>query len=701
MGRPSVVAASLVAAALGSGLLAQQVPPTFRASTEAIVIDASVLDRNRQPVRGLIAADFTILEDGRPLEVRTFKEIDLGGDKRPPEPVWSAEHPPDVRRNDESRDHSVVVIVLDGSTPMAAEDILRAKEVGAKIVDQLEPGDLAAVVHTMDKPAGQDFTQDRALLRSSVKRFSGTLLPSAPPRMSGATSAGGTSGGRIRVDSPPLDVPGVKPDEATLCRITLSTLSGIVKTLSALPEQRKALIFVSAGMPLDPSLIAPQGMGIDTKPGAVQDELFKELFAVIGEANRSNVSVYGIDPGGLRVKPNPLSLDFLRSVSLDTGGVPVLNTNDPTKQIAQIYQENQHYYLLGYQPSNRRTEGRFRKIEVRVNRPDATVRTRSGYYEPRKTSGSPAAAAPPVTAALQGALPVGDLPLQMTAASFAGRSSKADVAIVVDARDSVPPSSAATTNDVEVAAHAYDARWRLRASQRFTVRLGVQSGPGQPIRYALMSKLGLEPGRYQLRVAVQSSLTGRRGSVYCDVTVPDFTKAQLSGSIVVLDVRPPAVSAPKGALARFLPFDPTARREFGSGEEVTALLRIYQRRRKDAVPVRITARVLDREGSGVWSTAEDIAQGRFAATGEADYRVELPVSTLAPGQDLLEESPPPTAVRRFAASCASRGGEKESGCDTLPELVGWLRQGDCHVAAAGHIRLRVHRRQAPSSWLTT
>ena len=78
MGRPAVVAVSFVAAALGSGLLAQQVPPTFRAIAEAVVIDASVLDRNRQPVRGLIAADFTILEDGQPQPIRTFKEIDTG-----------------------------------------------------------------------------------------------------------------------------------------------------------------------------------------------------------------------------------------------------------------------------------------------------------------------------------------------------------------------------------------------------------------------------------------------------------------------------------------------------------------------------------------------------------------------------------------------------------------------------------------------
>ena len=508
-----------------------------------------------------------------------------------------------MRRNDEFRDHSVVVIVLDSSTPMAVDDILHAKEVGAKIVDQLEPGDLAAVVHTMNKPAGQDFTQDRALLRASVKRFSGTVYGADP---------------------------------YTMWRITLSTLSGLAENLAALPEQRKALIFVSAGIPLDPSKIPPQGVG-SNEPGRQHEDLFRELFEVLAAAQRSNISIYGIDPGGLRVKPDPLSLDFLRSVSLDTGGVPVLNMNDPTKQIAQIYRENQHYYLLGYQPSNPRTEGRFRKIEVRVNRPDATVRTRSGYYEPRKNSASPAAAAPPVTAALQGVLPVGDLPLAITAACFAGRSGKrADVAIVVDARESVPPGSVATTSDVEVAAHAYDTKWRLRASERFTVRLGVQSSPGQPIRYAVMSKLGLEPGRYQLRVAVQSSLAGGRGSVYYDLTVPDFTKPELSSSGLVLDVRPPVVSAPKGALAQLLQFDPTAQRAFNSREQVTAFLRIYQRGRKDALPVRISARVLDREGSGVWSNAEDMGRERFAAAGEADYRVVLPVSTLAPGHYLLE-----------------------------------------------------------------
>jgi VWFA-related protein len=605
--------------------------PRFRAGVEGVVVDVSVLDKDRRPVRGLTGTDFTLLEDGRPQEAHTFKEIDLGSATRPPGPAWSAEHPPDVRRNDEFRDRSVLVIVLDGSTPMAAEDIVRAKEVGAKVIERMEPGDFAAVVHTMDKPAGQDFTQDRDLLRASVKRLSGTTIMSRGLAPAFQIPPPGTGVGIVRMNQ---DEGGVDP---VLCRVTLSALSGIVKTLSALQEQRKAVIFVSPGMPLDPRMLAPQGMGVDTKPGALHEALFKELFAIIGDANRANVSFYGIDPGGLRVNPSPLRDDFLKSVSLDTGGLAVLNANNPTKQIDQIYLENQHYYMLGYQPSNPRTEGRFRKIEVRVNRPDATVRTRSGYYEPRKTSTSRVAAAPRVTDALQGALPVGDLPLAMTAACFAGRSGKrADVAVAVEAAEPTPAGQVAATSDVEVAAHAYDKGAKLKASQRVTHRLAIQPDAGRAIRYALLSRLELEPGRYQLRVAVRSSLTGHQGSVYYDLVVPDFTKATLATSNIVLDVRPRTPSAPAGAFTSLLPFDPTARREFRGADQVTAMLRVYQHGSKDTVSVRVTGRILDRDGKVVWTGSRDLAPEEFGTRLEADYRIELPVTVLSAGQYLLE-----------------------------------------------------------------
>ena len=64
-------------AALAVAPLAQQQPPpaqppAFRTSVDAIQLDVSVLDKDRRPVRGLTAADFTVLEDAKPARIVGF-----------------------------------------------------------------------------------------------------------------------------------------------------------------------------------------------------------------------------------------------------------------------------------------------------------------------------------------------------------------------------------------------------------------------------------------------------------------------------------------------------------------------------------------------------------------------------------------------------------------------------------------------------
>ena len=74
-------------AVLGSGILFAQSPqlpsPQFRATTDLIRLDVSVLDRDRQPVRDLTAGDFTVLENGSRQQVESFAAVDL------PEPTGS------------------------------------------------------------------------------------------------------------------------------------------------------------------------------------------------------------------------------------------------------------------------------------------------------------------------------------------------------------------------------------------------------------------------------------------------------------------------------------------------------------------------------------------------------------------------------------------------------------------------------------
>ena len=45
--------------------------------------------------------------------------------------------------------------------------------------------------------------------------------------------------------------------------------------------------------------------------------------------------------------------------------------------------DNEAFYLIAYEPTNTKRDGRFRRIELRLPRhPDFSVRTRAGYLAP-------------------------------------------------------------------------------------------------------------------------------------------------------------------------------------------------------------------------------------------------------------------------------------------------------------------------------
>jgi hypothetical protein len=66
-------------------------------------------------------------------------------------------------------------------------------------------------------------------------------------------------------------------------------------------------------------------------------------------------------------------------------------------------------------------------------------------------------------------------------------------------------------------------------------------------------------GRHEIRVAAEDSARDVRGSVYTYVDVPDFAKAPLSFSGVVLGT---SSATPQKILGDLFPITPTAQREF-------------------------------------------------------------------------------------------------------------------------------------------
>src|SRR6478609_4798977 len=89
----------LQAGPLRAGVQSPMPQATFRGGTDLVQVDVSVLDGKRHPVRGLTAADFTILEDGQPREIQAFSEVSLPDRVQARDASWMREVPSDVATN--------------------------------------------------------------------------------------------------------------------------------------------------------------------------------------------------------------------------------------------------------------------------------------------------------------------------------------------------------------------------------------------------------------------------------------------------------------------------------------------------------------------------------------------------------------------------------------------------------------------------
>ena len=118
--RPTFVASGCLTVVFTLTAAAQQAqppvqnPPVFRSTVDLVHLDVSVLDKDRHPVRGLTAADFTISEDSRPQDIVAFSAVDVP--ENPPKPaVWSGRAPADVQSNEGAADPEgrLFVLLLD------------------------------------------------------------------------------------------------------------------------------------------------------------------------------------------------------------------------------------------------------------------------------------------------------------------------------------------------------------------------------------------------------------------------------------------------------------------------------------------------------------------------------------------------------------------------------------------------------------
>jgi VWFA-related protein len=592
--------------------------PTFRSDVNIVRLDVSVLDKERLPIRGLTAADFTVLEDGNVQPISAFEAVDLP-DWTQAGASWMRDVAPDVVTNRVAAQRVIVIVLDDVNVPLDPSAVRATKQIARAVIERMGPQDLAAVAYTFNRTNGQEFTTDRTRLLAAVERFT-VSFGEQPSNPFSASERG-------RQSDPLADARARKPGPAVaVCpggACVTNILRNAAEILREWPGGRKTMVLVSPGI---------RGFSIDALERAAQNADLRRTFAAMQEAN---INVYQFDPRGLQVA-SPVASDQFGVFADNTGGRAVTNTNAPWMLIPQVFRENSSYYLLGFRSTNARADGGFRRLTVRVTRPDLEVRTRSGYYAPRFTKTNALSSTPAISsldAAIARGLPTGDLPMDLAVAPFAVPGKHTVALAIVAGMDR--PAALSARGTLDVVATAFHDDWKPAGAWKQQLELAEMGSAGVGRHYDIASRLDLAPGRYEIRVAIDSRAAGRTGSAYASVTIPDFDKEplELSGVVIEAGTTPGAVGP--SPVASLMPIVPTTVREFAQSDRSGAFVRIYQGGKKPVVPVRLTVRMVNDTDRIEFDQSSTLGPESFGGLRSADYRFDLPLARLEPGPYLF------------------------------------------------------------------
>ena len=386
--------------------------PTFRVTVDLVTNDVIARDSRGQFVADLTKDDFDLFEDGVPQQIASLvlvhggrvSNLALPPPAAPPEGIIL----PPVRPSNDASGRIFILFIddlhLDFKNTARVRDLL--KKIKGTLIHQ---GDMFGIVSSGTSSIAIDLTYDLKRIDEALKKvMGGALKPTdiiqGPEGQEGPTEV------RYRA------------------HVAFSSAADLLDSLSKVHNRRKALIYVSNGYDFNPFEKSRSGQaeffenrfgtqsntssasssgetgetqqtGADntdpSRSGArfADADLVRELADLTRAANRANATIYTIDPRGLVGMPDlddnvdPVefqeylsnSINSLRVLAEQTGGIAVVNQNDFDKALKRIDAETSDYYMIGYYSTNPDPLKRTRQIDVKVKRKDVDVWARKSY----------------------------------------------------------------------------------------------------------------------------------------------------------------------------------------------------------------------------------------------------------------------------------------------------------------------------------
>ncbi len=548
--------------------------PIIKLEVRLVQIEVRVT-QDGKPVRGLAREDFELKEDG---DLQEVSRLEFVAAPEPPAPANRAPSSmpdstdPPIEQASPGRGALTWIYILP-EVQNPAEFIRSVPAIKEFLVEQIQPGFLVSL-------GGLPFTDNQDLLLATLDRMlegpfgeselKGAVDPAhahladlqfqrdiaaAMQQESDLLASPGFTRepwGNGRMDQvATFSVEKVDRQISFYGRMALLRYLDLIEKLAAYPGKKIIVLFRS-------------GFRLDSDNG----ELMTQLAAA---SIRHRVSLYVGDSRGLEASvpvedrraalawsygrrrrgtsifhDQQLQLeskDGLVVLAKETGGKALIDTNDMGAVLDAVAEDAGDYYVLGYYPRSLQETGRFRKLEIKLNRPNLKVEAPRGYYERKPLQSLSKNEKEIYLRQVMNANPQMDFPLSAEYSLFSEEGGGPVMVFSVGAalKDL---SAEESKNHVEL-----DATVMMRLNERLLQKLPVYLDQRLEHRMAkdqwkaarenersflaYSSQLPLSPGIYDWKIVLLDENSGRIASYERKIVVPDFSRPSTAGTLLL------------------------------------------------------------------------------------------------------------------------------------------------------------------------
>jgi VWFA-related protein len=544
---------------------------TFRVQANIVVLNATVTDKDGNPVTDLKAKDFKVYDDGKPQKIDTFAlesygSAELEEEEAPAEPEKPSHASSPKRatvKPQDTRPRMLSIIIDDLTMAVARHNAFVVSDVRKFIKNDMKPGDYVSILSASKKvqlPFSNNKQQILETLESLVGKLNDQMpvrpCPGLPDYVAWALADPARQGLLFDVEVDALAGEAAKcacieihlADDEEEPRSCLTSAGQQAILYEAAKRQNDDIEFRTYGLlntlrqniralkhfeGTKNIIIFSDGFLAQNKTNAAY-----QLQELINLALRSGIVINTIGTRGFATytgiptwRKDLIEADKtqqyapLEQMANETGGLHHIG-NDMHKPLHVIVNRRYSYYIMTYgMPSNKKP-GDYHKIKLEVTRPGLTLTHRKGYYTPKEELRFETNKKEDILAALSDVGNMSEIPMTLAynysqeidfsyTVSFITNVDMHDIRFIEE--------DARRKNQVSLILVAFDEndKYISGLEKAIDFQLLEKSYAGLRDR-GLASKvdLNLPPGRYKVKAVVRENTQGRMGSITKSVEIP-------------------------------------------------------------------------------------------------------------------------------------------------------------------------------------